>query len=233
MKLIKYLIQCGIGSRRKCISYVDEKKIKINNEIAESIFQEITQTDKVKFNDKLLKSETFDYYVLNKPKNYICSNDDKFYNKLVINLLPKNKRLFTVGRLDKNTTGLILITNDGNFANDILHPSKKVIKSYEVIIEGKLNFNEIKFFKNHVKHIGKIWFQVEDLIFSDNHTKLIFKIIEGKKHIVKNFFTYNGVKILDLKRMSIGNLNLTELQINDGEYKKTTKTYLLDSIFKN
>ena len=140
MRINKYLARCGVGSRRQCDEYIKNRKIKINGSIIDDFSYSVKDTDCVQYKGKNLNFVVEDYiYILNKPKGYICTLDDPKGRKKVIDLIPVNIRLFNIGRLDCNTTGIILFTNNGDLANRLLHPSNQVKKKYYVESKEKIN----------------------------------------------------------------------------------------------
>ena len=140
MRLNKFLSSCGVSSRRRADQLILEGKVKVNNILVTQLGTVIDENkDEVVCNGKkLVLSRNFVYYKLNKPKGYICSNSDEKGRKTIFQLFPQQERLFCVGRLDYNTEGLLIVTNDGEFANSLIHPKSEIEKEYIVTIEGKI-----------------------------------------------------------------------------------------------
>ena len=156
MRLNKYLAKSGIASRRKCDEFIANGLIKVNEKVTIDFSYQVKDNDVVKYKNKSIdKVEEDILYMLNKPKNYICSSSDPFDRKNVIDLIPSKKRLFTVGRLDYKTSGLIFITNNGDVANKLTHPSNRIIRKYEVCTDKKINRDKLEEIKNGIK-INKI-----------------------------------------------------------------------------
>ena len=133
MRLNKYLARCGIGSRRKCDEFIAQKKIKVNGKLVEDFSYIVKDIDYVQFNNKILNKVEEDYiYILNKPRGYVSTTNDPKGRKTIFDLVNFKVRLFNIGRLDFNTTGIILFTNNGNIANELLHPKNKFLKKYYV-----------------------------------------------------------------------------------------------------
>lgn len=226
MRINKFLAKCGLGSRRKVEELILSGKIKVNHEIITDLGRDINlEVDKVYFEEKELKvvDEQL-YYMLNKPKDYICSKTDKFNRKPVLTLIKDNTNtLFTVGRLDYKTEGLLLITNDGEWANNIIHPKSQIRKKYEVEILGKLNnINKEKIEKGIVIDGKKtLPAKIEVLSVLNDKTKLYITIYEGRNREIRKLFEYVGNKVTYLKRLSIGKLELGKLKL--GEYRQLTK----------
>ena len=221
MRINKYLAECGLGSRRKVEQYILSGDISINNTLVTNLAYDIKDGDIVSFRGKILrKSENKVYIMLNKPKCYITSLKDEKGRRIVIDLLKGCKeKVFPVGRLDYNTEGLLLLTNDGDWANSIIHPSKNISKTYEVklkyiptnkqihALESGIVIDDKKTLPAQVELIGK-----EDEYFILNIT-----IHEGRNREIRKMFEVLGLKIYNLKRISIGELQLGDLAI--GKYK--------------
>lgn len=208
MRLNKFLAHSGVASRRKVEDLIFAKMVKVNGKI-ETKPQTLIDPKKdcVKIDNKIIKEEKKYYFILNKPKGYLCSNVKKGKEKLVIDLFKDfYARLFTIGRLDKDTTGLLLITNDGDFANKIIHPSNNLEKEY--IAKVKENVTDI-----HLKTISKGAFVEKRYVKPKKVIKIrknTLKIIvtEGKKREVKTFIKRANLTLLELKRVRIGKLTL-------------------------
>lgn len=216
MRLEKYLVQCGLGSRREIKEFVISGKIKVNNEI---VFDEGIAIDEINdfitFNESELKKKTLKYYILYKKAGYVTSASDED-NPVVNDLLPNwvdKKALFPVGRLDKDTEGLLLFTNDGELNYKMTHPEKKFSKKYYAKLRKEISSDDIK--------------KIEDGIDIGSHTCLPSKIeivdensvyitiFEGKYHQVKRMFKAVNNKVVYLKRVEFGNLNLNGMNLGD------------------
>ena len=132
MRLQKYLSLCGIASRRKSEQIICKGRVKVNGYVIDKLGQKINLNDTVELDNKIIKPEKKVYIILNKPKHILCTHDDRSNRKTIYDIIEYKQKLFSVGRLDKETTGLIILTNDGNLANQIIHPSGDVIKEYHV-----------------------------------------------------------------------------------------------------
>ena len=209
----KFLADLGIGTRSQIKNIIKNKKVAVNGQIITSANVKInTEKDVVTVNGK----ET--YTMMNKPAGVISSTEDK--QKTVIDLLPKelqNLDLFPVGRLDKDTVGLLILTNDGTFAHNTLSPKKHIDKKYYAKISGTLPENAVEIFKNGVT-IGDYKCKSADLSIIDNNSIEVV-IHEGKFHQVKRMFEAIGCKVEFLKRVSFGEINLDE-NLNQGEYRE-------------
>ena len=225
MRINKYLASCGLGSRRKVEELITQRKIKINGKIAESLSMDIKDKDVVCYNGKELKLASNKVYImLNKPKCYITSMKDDRDRKIVIDLLKDCKeKVFPVGRLDYNTQGLLLLTNDGDWANEIIHPSKHISKTYEVKIKYLLSNKQMNQIRNGIIIDGKrtLPAKVELIDHNDNYYIYHITIYEGRNREIRKMFEFFELKIYSLKRLSIGSLLLGDLP--EGKYKYLRK----------
>ena len=149
IRLNKYISQSGLCSRRAADELIKKGKVQVNNKVCDQVGTKINKNDKVIVNKKLIKPEKNIYVLLNKPKDYISTNKDTHNRRVVFDLIKGiNERLFSVGRLDRKTTGLLLLTNDGDIAKKLTHPSYKIKKIYSVTLEKKISNDEISQIKN-------------------------------------------------------------------------------------
>lgn len=218
MRLDKFLANMGVGTRTEVKQLLKKGKITVNTSVEKSPKSHINPTeDIVCVNEKQVEFVNNVYIMLNKPKGYISATHDES-NRTVIDLIPEYQHLniFPVGRLDKDTEGLLLITNDGQFSHDLMSPSKHVSKTYEVTSQNPVTKADIDAFK-------------KGIILSDgpvkpaqltriNETTSQVTIYEGKYHQVKRMFHAIENEVLELKRLKIANLALDE-NLKSGEYK--------------
>ena len=225
MRLNKFLSMCGIASRRKADELIEDGKVLVNGKVASELGTIVDEKkDIVEYNGKRISIESeFVYFKLNKPKGYISSNADEKGRKTIFDLLPKDKKLFSIGRLDYNTEGLILITNDGNFAEALAHPRYEIEKEYIVTIEGKILESELAVLRNGVVENGKRMpkAKVEAIKFEGKITKISVIINEGQNHQVRRMFDAIGKTIVLLKRVRVGDFVLGGLQ--RGKFKELSK----------
>ncbi|HIE36493.1 MAG TPA: rRNA pseudouridine synthase [Candidatus Omnitrophica bacterium] len=229
MKLIAYLKKSLPFSRRKIFSLIKEEKIKANEKTITKSTYRLQPKDKVFFENRLLHpNEKNIYIIVNKPPGFVCTLKDKFAPKKVIDLVPKKfKRLVIAGRLDKDSRGLVLLTNDGNLVYKITHPKFEIEKEYLVKIKPALKEADIKKIERGIK--------VEDIVYrvkkiqtiektaSFSHLKIILN--EGKKREIRNIFGFLGYIVEDLKRIRIGKVKLKNLK--EGEYKVINKKEII------
>lgn len=216
MRLEKYLVQCGLGSRREIKEFVSSGKIKVNNEI---VFDEGIAIDEINdyitFNDSKVKKKTLKYYILYKKAGYVTSASDD-NNPVVNDLLPNwidKKALFPVGRLDKDTEGLLLFTNDGELNYKMTHPEKKFNKKYYAKLRKEISSDDIKKIEDGID-IGSHTCLPSKIEIIDE-TSVYITIFEGKYHQVKRMFKAVNNKVVYLKRVEFGNLNLNGMNLGD------------------
>ena len=228
MRLNKFLSGAGVASRRKCDELILEGKISVNGKVITELGTIINENkDKVYYNGELVGGQNkLVYLKLHKPKGYICSAADEKGRKTIFDLLPKETRLFSVGRLDYNTEGLILITNDGDFASALSHPSFEIEKEYIVTIEGRIAESELAVLRAGVveKGVRLPKAKVTPIKFDGKLTRLSVVIDEGKNRQIRRMFEGIGKNIVLLKRVSVGPFVLGGLQ--RGKYKEFSKEEL-------
>ncbi len=213
MRINKYLASCGICSRRNADVLVQEGKVRINGKIIKECGVDIDiKNDNVAVDGKRVKLTTrHTYLMLNKPKGCLSTVTDDRGRKTVMEYIDdNNKRLFPIGRLDYDSEGLLLITDDGALAQILTHPSHVVDKTYSARIEGKINETELNTLRNGIE-IDKVKLNecvVRVLEETDKYTKLDVVISEGKNRQIKKMFEAVGKNIIFLKRTKIGDLRL-------------------------
>lgn len=223
VRLQKFLANAGVASRRKAEELILDGRIAVNGKVVTELGTKVdTKKDKVYFDDNLLKVENRKRYILlNKPEGYISSSTDQFDNLSVLHLIDGIKeRIFTVGRLDKDTTGALLLTNDGDFANKVMHPKYKINKTYIAEINGRPTAEEMNRFMKGLIVDGKKTAPAKIRIVKEKTKSSIVEIIihEGRNHQVKNMCEAIGYKVLKLQRYAIGNLTIEH--IKEGRYKE-------------
>ena len=224
MRINKFLAECGVASRRACDKLIEDGKVKVNGRIA-SLGQEIDE-----YNDsvvcegkKVARAKKFEYYVMNKPKGCVCTVKDDKGRKTVMDYLPKNTaRIFPVGRLDYDSEGLLLFTNDGDFANRLTHPSSEVPKTYLVKTEGEVGEGALAKLRAGVEIDGKITNKCKIRVIESckDYTKMHVTITEGRNREIRKMFETVGKNVDFLKRIKIGDLALHGL--DRGEVRKLT-----------
>lgn len=223
MRLNKFLALCGVASRRKCDEIILNGDISVNEKKIVKLGTVINENkDVIKYKDNIITlPSNYVYFKLNKPKGYITSVKDEHDRKTVMDLVKTDVRIFPVGRLDYDSEGLIILTNDGEIANKLTHPSSEVEKTYIVKIEGAIKESELAVLRNGVvidgEKFGKSKVNLLSFDSKKNESRLQVKIKEGKNREIRRMFEHIGKTITLLKRVSIGNIKLGNL--NRGEHR--------------
>ena len=232
IRLDKYLADMGCGTRQEVKKLIRSGQVSVDGAVVKKPETKVEQTvQEVCLNGEKVGYESFEYYMLNKPAGVISATEDRSY-QTVVDLIKEKKRkdLFPVGRLDKDTEGLLLITNDGELAHRLLSPKKHVDKCYFARVSGKVTEDDVRSFENGV-NIGSLE-QPEitmpgklEIITSDEISQIRLTIQEGKFHQVKRMFQAVGKEVIYLKRLRMGTLVLDE-NLSIGEYRPLTKEEL-------
>lgn len=229
----KFIAVSGLCSRRNAEELIKDGKVKVNGQTI-SIGDSCYKTDKIEVEGKVINFNLNDmvYIVLNKSSGYVTTKTDEFGRKTVYDFLdPKDKRdnLFSVGRLDKDTSGLLILTNDGDFAQSVIHPSKEVAKEYIVITNKELRREDQTKLEEGVFLDGYKLKPTQIKRIAEN--KYVVIIYEGRKRQIRRMFEEQGYEIENLHRIKIGNLDLKELALGFKEYAFVTKKFLEEKIF--
>ena len=214
MRINQYIASAGITSRRKADDMIAEGRVKVNGEVMKVQGYHVQDGDIIEVDGVKIEPEHKKvYYLLNKPAGYVTSTADKEGRPVVTDLVPDNIRVFPVGRLDYNTTGLLILTNDGDLANKLMHPSHGFDKKYLVRAAGIVTLKEAKLLESGVDIGGFITSPSEvDLIRHDrNSTVAEITIHEGKNRQVRRMFKAIGHPVLELSRIGLGNLSIGRL----------------------
>ena len=221
-RLQKVIASSGITSRRKAEELILNGKVKVNGRVVLTLGTQVDSSDSVEVNDVLISKQDKVYYLLNKPREVITAVSDDKGRKTVVDLIGEDKRIYPVGRLDYDTTGAIILTNDGEFANLLMHPKNEIDKSYIAKIDGVLTPKELMLLKNGVLVDGvktrRARVKTRKIDNNSNTSIVEITIHEGKNHQVKKMFESVGHEVLKLKREKIAFLDLTGLK--SGEYRK-------------
>ena len=222
-RLAKFLANHGIASRRKAEELILAGQIKVNNKIITEVATKVSAEDEIKFDNKIVGDVDKVYYLLNKPVDYICSVSDPYNDKNVLALVPKDPAVYPVGRLDKNSQGLLLLTNDGDLTYKLTHPKFKVSKKYLVRVDKVLDNDVIKKLKTGIK-------LEEGLAKADqakikNKFELEITLHQGWKRQIRRMLEALDFKVVELTRLSEGKLVLKNIKI--GEYKKIKKSDII------
>lgn len=215
IRINKFLSQCGFSSRRQAEELIKNKKVIVNNKIA-ILGQKIYEKDIVLVNQKQIKiQQEKKYYLINKPKKTLCTLKDNFNRQIITDLIDDDDYLFPIGRLDYNTTGVLLITNDGELAHKLTHPSYNIKRVYRARLDQSLSKKEIVFLNSDKVVInGKISKQIIEQIDKKSYLVTLW---EGSYHHVKKIFEQVNKKVYDLKRIEFAGLTCEKMPI--GAYR--------------
>lgn len=219
-RLQKYMARCGVASRRKCEEIILNGNVTVNDINITELGVKVTEEDVVKVNNKVIKPEENKVYImLNKPTGYITSNNDEKNRKTILDIVKVNERIYPIGRLDYDSSGLILLTNDGDIYNKIIHPKKEIEKIYLVTVKGSFSKEEIEKFKAGVDIGGYITAPAKIRIIKEGNGNSVVEIIihEGKNRQVRKMCAAVNHEVLTLKRVGVGKISLSDLK--DGEWR--------------
>lgn len=221
MRLNKFISESGITSRRKAEELILQGRVTVNNKtITKLAFQVDPEKDIVALDGEKIKPRKKIYILLNKPSGYISTTDDELGRKTVLDLIPVKEKLFPVGRLDADTTGVLLLTNDGDFANKLLHPRNKIIRVYEAKLDKELEDKDISrltkgiILDNRKSKFENIYFEKPK-----DRTLVTIECIEGRNHFVKRMFALLGYQVKKLHRKSFAGI---KADIPTGSYRELT-----------
>lgn len=221
-RLQKVLASAGVCSRRTAEQYILDGRVAVNGEVVKVLGTKVKKGDIIDVDGKQIQKENKVYYVMYKPRSVICAVKDDRGRKTIVDLIEGEERVFPVGRLDYDTTGVILLTNDGDFANAVIHPSSHIAKTYELTAEGILQAEQIKALERGVKlddgsitQPAKVWITKKN--FENKWTQLELTIYEGRNHQVKRMLEAVGSKVKKLHRSSISTIHCRDLK--PGQYR--------------
>ena len=227
-RLQKFIARCGVASRRKSEELIIDGKIKFNNQLVIELGTKIDPTkDEVDYNGKIIKPEENKVYILlNKPEGYITSVKDEKDRKTVLDIVKVNERIYPIGRLDYDSSGLIILTNDGDIYNKIIHPRVELMKKYIAVVEGEFKQRELDKFKKGIDIGGYVTApaHIRLIKYEDNKSTVEIGIHEGKNRQIRRMCSALNHNVLALKRVAIGDIKLNNLK--RGEYRPLTKDEL-------
>ena len=234
IRLQKYLAEAGIASRRKCEELILDGKIEVNGKIVTELGTKVSETDKVKYNGKLISPvEEKIYILLNKPIGYVTTVKDQFGRDTVLDLVKVDKRIVPVGRLDMYTSGALILTNDGDFVNRLTHPKNEVNKTYNVTISGKITQEDVsklqkgvKIDDNYITKPAKV--KILKIDEEKNISRIQITIHEGKNRQVRKMCNAIDKKVLALHRSKIGDIDVKDLKIGTWRYLTEKEINILE-----
>lgn len=223
IRLNKYIATCGVCSRRKADELITQRKVRINGVVTDNLGLQIDETkDKVEiYNKEIALEKKKVYLMLNKPKGYITTNDEQFSRPSTVDLIHEEIRVFPIGRLDMETEGLLLFTNDGEFANSLTHPKNKVEKTYVVKVSSDISDKKQDRLKKGLDIGGYVTKPAKVRMLSKNEIEIV--IAEGKNRQIRKMCEAAGISLVSLKRTQVGVLELGDLKSGEYRYLKPTE----------
>jgi len=232
MRLDKFLVACAVGSRTEVKNFLKAGRVTVNGKKEKSAKLQIDEErDEILFDGQVLEYEEFVYYMMNKPKGVISATEDPKH-RTVLDLLDdiaQSKEVFPVGRLDIDTHGLLLLTNDGQLAHALLSPKRHVDKTYQAQVKGIMTQEDVEIFakgiplKDFTCQPARL--ELVSIDTEKNQSQIRVTIAEGKFHQVKRMVAYCGKEVVDLQRLTMGTLVLDE-NLQRGEWRRLTKEEL-------
>jgi 23S rRNA pseudouridine2605 synthase len=220
VRLNKFLSECGIASRRKSEEFINDGRISLNGKLVTELSTIVdTETDSVTLDGEKIKPQKHVYFLLNKPRGFITTTSDEKERKKVTDLIKTNQKIFPVGRLDYHTTGVLLLTNDGDFSNFLTHPKNKVPRVYKATLNRKLEEDDrLKLLKGLILDGRKSHFHQIEFIKKNIREKVKVVTNEGRNHFVKRMFETIGYRVTNLERTEFGSFTIENIPV--GHYIK-------------
>ena len=223
-RLQKILAAAGIASRRKCEELILEGDVRVNRNVVDTLPAFVDPAvDIITVKGRRIHVQPKTYYLLNKPKNVICTNSDPQGRKKAIDLIPTSQRIFCVGRLDAETTGAIILTNDSELTNKLTHPKFEIPKTYTVRVRGKIETESVEKLRKGIHLAEGKTSRTSIKILKRGHSESMLEITlhQGLNRQIRRMLAKVNHKVLSLKRTSIGKLNIRKL--GPGKYRALTK----------
>ena len=220
IRLAKFLAEAGVASRRKAEELILQCKVKVAGQVIKEMCTKVDEDSQdVKVNNKSVGLEEKVYYMLNKPVGYLSSAEDQHHNKMVLDLVPKTPRVFPVGRLDMDSQGLMILTNDGELTYQLTHPKFKIKKTYLVTVDKHLNRDVVAKLTTGIRLNEGI--ARADKVIINKARQLEMTLHQGWKRQIRRMLENLGYEVVQLERIAEGRLSLGDLA--PGKYKKITK----------
>ena len=229
VRLNKFIADAGICSRRNADMYISAGNVTVNGEVMSTLGYRVKPTDEVRFDGKLLSSEKKEYILLNKPKGFITTTNDEKGRKTVMDLVANatNVRILPVGRLDRATTGLLLLTNDGELTKKLTHPTHGVRKIYHVILDRKLDYKDFMKIQDGLE-LEDGFIEVDEISYVNDKPKneIGIKIHSGRNRIVRRIFEHLGYQVEKLDRVVFA--GLTKKDLPRGHWRRLTQQEVIN-----
>jgi 23S rRNA pseudouridine2605 synthase len=229
IRLNKYIANAGICSRREADTFINAGSVTVNGKVVTEMGYKVNPSDEVRFDGSLISPERKRYVLLNKPKNYITTMDDDRDRRTVMDLVANatSERVYPVGRLDRNTTGLLLFTNDGELAKKLTHPKHKVRKLYHVSLNRKLEKNDlVKISENFMLDGKMVFVDAISYIENESKTEVGIEIHSGRNRIVRKIFEHFGYTVVKLDRVIFA--GLTKKNLPRGHWRLLTEQEIIN-----
>ncbi|CAL2086626.1 Pseudouridine synthase [Tenacibaculum dicentrarchi] len=224
IRLNKYISNSGICSRREADTYIEHGSVFVNGKLMTQMGYKVQPTDEVRFDGSLISIEKKRYILLNKPKNYITTMEDERGRKTVMELIANatKERIYPVGRLDRNTTGLLLFTNDGELAKKLTHPKHNVRKLYHASLDKKLSISDLDKLRGDVIIEGKkVFIDAVSYVEGERKTEVGIEIHSGRNRIVRKIFEHFGYTVTKLDRVVFA--GMTKRNLPRGRWRELTE----------
>ncbi|WP_435264138.1 pseudouridine synthase [Tenacibaculum sp. nBUS_03] len=224
IRLNKYISNSGICSRREADTYIEHGSVTINGKLVTEMGYKVQPNDEVRFDGTLISMEKKRYIILNKPKNYITTMEDDRGRKTVMELINNatKERIYPVGRLDRNTTGLLLFTNDGELAKKLTHPKHNVRKLYHASLDKKLTMSDLEKLRGDVIIEGrKVFIDAVSYVQGEKKTEVGIEIHSGRNRIVRKIFEHFGYTVTKLDRVVFA--GMTKKNLPRGRWRELTQ----------
>lgn len=223
MRLQKYIAHAGYCSRRKAETLIEQGKVSVNGKIVKEHGVQVGKGDVVLVNNEVIElDQNFVYFLINKPRGVLSTAHDEFDRPTVVQGIPTEERIFPVGRLDKETTGALILTNDGEFTHYMTHPSYDLEKQYRVSLDGIITYDVINALRDGVTIDG---IEYQGVLISNikqdegkKRTQLTMTLFEGKNRQIRKMFEHFKLPVLKLHRFALGPLEMDDLRI--GEFRE-------------
>ena len=226
MRLNKFMAAAGVASRRRCDDFITAGRVRVNGQVVTKLGVRIDESiDKVEFDGKpITLVKTHIYIVVNKPTGFVTTVRDPYKRRSVLDFIPLEERIFPVGRVDYDTSGLLLLTNDGELANVLIHPRYKIEKTYHVLLDRLVKPIAIYHFQNGIDLDGRKTApcKLSEIRIIDNRSFMEVIIAEGRNRQIRRMFEYLGYTVVKLHRIGFGPLRLTDL--GSGEWRYLTSS---------
>ncbi|WOC40732.1 pseudouridine synthase [Polaribacter sp. HL-MS24] len=223
IRLNKYIANSGVCSRREADTYIEHGSVEVNGQLVTEMGYKVQPDDVVRFDGTSITPEQKKYVLLNKPKNYITTMDDERGRKTVMDLVANasKERIYPVGRLDRNTTGLLLFTNDGEMAKKLTHPKHNVRKLYHATLDNKLALKDLEKLRGEVIIEGKkVFIDAVSYVDGEPKNEIGIEIHSGRNRIVRKIFEHVGYKVSKLDRVVFA--ELTKKNLPRGRWRELT-----------